>query len=413
MFLQSLLRSNPAFVDAAIELHQAGQIPANSYVLDLDAIATNAGHIVAEARRHQLSVFPMTKQFGRNPEALKVISSAGIERFVAVDMACARAILNGGFAIGHLGHLVQIPRHEVAEALSMSPAYWTVFSREQASAISQASQEGLQQKVLLRIYGCDDTVVPTHAGGFALETLYADIDHLSTLPGLTVAGVTTYPSAYFDRLSRTVTPTPNVRSMQKAATILKAHGIADVQINMASELSTRTIQLAAEGGATQIEPGHAFTGTSPYQIFADAPERQAMIYISEISHFAGSGAFFFGGGLYQCIGAVEHTPEALVGRSSVHRPSFERALLTTPPNGVIDFYGRLDYQAGTDVRIGDTVVVCTRPQAFFTRAFVVPVRGISSGMPQVLGVWDVNGFRASGAPAHTLRKQGSGPLTAP
>ena len=67
MFLRSLLRTNPQFVSSAIELHQSGKIPANSYVLDIDTIAENAKHIVAEARKHRLTIFPMTKQFGRTP----------------------------------------------------------------------------------------------------------------------------------------------------------------------------------------------------------------------------------------------------------------------------------------------------------------------------------------------------------
>ena len=138
MFLQSLRRTNPNFITTAINLHQAGRIPANSYVLDLDVIAENARHITAEARKHNVEVFPMTKQFGRNPEALKILCAAGIEKYVAVDMACARAIRHGGFNIGHLGHLVQIPKFEVVEAVNMNPANWTIFSREQALAISRA-----------------------------------------------------------------------------------------------------------------------------------------------------------------------------------------------------------------------------------------------------------------------------------
>jgi predicted amino acid racemase len=400
VFLNSLLRTNPEFVAAAIELHQSGQIPANSYVLDLDAVAENAGYLIAEARKYGLSVFPMTKQFGRNPEVLKAISAAGVDRYVAVDMACARAIRSAGFQVGHLGHLVQIPRHEVPEAAAMTPDYWTVFSREQAEAISRnATETRVNQRVLLRIYGKDDVVVPTHAGGFAVESIDADIDHIASLPGIEIAGVTTYPSAQFDRLTRQVHPTPNVYSMRIVARKLEDRGMSDIQINMASELSTATIAMAAEGGATQIEPGHAFTGTSPYQVFADVPERQAMIYVSEVSHRDGPGALFFGGGLYQCIGAVEHTPEALVGRGSAGA-HYQRASLTNPPLGVIDFYGRLDFGSGTDVKSGDTVIVCTRPQAFVTRAFIVPVRGIQSASPEVLGVWDVAGFPARGAPSH-------------
>ena len=42
MFLKPLLERNPSFVDAAVELHRAGQLPANSYVLDLDAVRHNA-----------------------------------------------------------------------------------------------------------------------------------------------------------------------------------------------------------------------------------------------------------------------------------------------------------------------------------------------------------------------------------
>lgn len=401
MFLHGLQRTNHAFIDAAINLHQEGLIPANSYMLDIDAMAENAGHIIGEARRHGLTVYPMTKQFGRNPEALKVISAAGADGYVAVDMACARAIHHNGFSVGHLGHLVQVPRHETAEAHAMAPDYWTVFSREKAEAVSRVAAGKARQKLLLRVYGAGDVVVPTHAGGFHLDAIDADIDAIAALPGVEITGVTTYPSAGFDRLTRKVVATPNVRSMQRIAKKLRARGIADVQVNMASELSSGTISLAAESGATQIEPGHAFTGTSPYQLFADVPERQAMIYLSEVSHLEGAGAFCFGGGLYQCIGAVEHTPQALIGRSGANGPRAETALLTIPPNGVIDFYGRLDFAPGTDVRVGDTVIVCTRPQAFFTRAFVVPVRGIQHDAPEVLGVWDITGFPAQGMPVHT------------
>ena len=35
MFLQPLRRRNPALIEQAIALHQAGSIPANAYVIDL------------------------------------------------------------------------------------------------------------------------------------------------------------------------------------------------------------------------------------------------------------------------------------------------------------------------------------------------------------------------------------------
>ena len=42
MFLDLLQRRNGALVDAAMELHQAGELPANTFVLDLDAVTANA-----------------------------------------------------------------------------------------------------------------------------------------------------------------------------------------------------------------------------------------------------------------------------------------------------------------------------------------------------------------------------------
>ena len=74
MFLQSLRSKNPAFVEAAVALHQAGAIPANSYAVDLDAVAANTAHLMGEARALGLTVYAMTKQLGRAPGALDAIT---------------------------------------------------------------------------------------------------------------------------------------------------------------------------------------------------------------------------------------------------------------------------------------------------------------------------------------------------
>ena len=106
MFLESLLAKNRAFLEAAVSLHQDKLIPANSYVLDLDTLESNARHMTTEAHRRQLKVYAMTKQFGRAPGALEAITRAGADGYVAVDMACARPIFANGHKLSHLGHLV-------------------------------------------------------------------------------------------------------------------------------------------------------------------------------------------------------------------------------------------------------------------------------------------------------------------
>ncbi len=96
MFLDVLRRRNPAFILAAPMLHQAGRIPANSYVIDLDSVRVNARVTKAEADRLGLKVFAMTKQVGRHSGFARAVKAGGIDRCVAVDMACALACHRAG-----------------------------------------------------------------------------------------------------------------------------------------------------------------------------------------------------------------------------------------------------------------------------------------------------------------------------
>ncbi|MBA4170521.1 MAG: YhfX family PLP-dependent enzyme, partial [Chloroflexi bacterium] len=100
----------------------------------------------------------MAKQFGRVRPALDAVVRGGADGFVAVDMACVRPIARAGHRVGHLGHLVQIPRAEANEAASVRPDYWTVFSDEKAHQASHASGHlGVDQKLLARIHAVGDT----------------------------------------------------------------------------------------------------------------------------------------------------------------------------------------------------------------------------------------------------------------
>ena len=54
----------------------------------------------------------MTKQIGRNPDVSRALVAHGITHAVGVDLECAVAATTGGLHVGHLGHLVQIPRHQ-------------------------------------------------------------------------------------------------------------------------------------------------------------------------------------------------------------------------------------------------------------------------------------------------------------
>src|SRR6201996_349685 len=127
MFLDVIRRRNPRLIEATIALHQRGELPANTFVIDLNAVEENARAISIKANALGLTVMAMTKQMGRNESFCRAVMRGGINRSVAVDMECALATQRAGMELGHIGHLVQIPKWEADSAAKLSPSWWTVF----------------------------------------------------------------------------------------------------------------------------------------------------------------------------------------------------------------------------------------------------------------------------------------------
>jgi predicted amino acid racemase len=391
MFLIALRRRNPEFLRAAVELHAGGSIPANSYVLDLDTVTANARVMSQAAAGLGLTVFGMTKQVGRNPHFCQAVRDGGIEAAVAVDMQCARAISGSELRLGHLGHLVQVPGHEAAEAAAMRPDFWTVFSQDKAAeAAAAADRAGRVQDLLLRVHAPGDTFYLGHHGGFSASDVRAAADYVDGLAGARCAGVTTFPALLFSAAEGTVSATHNLRTLQAAAEALRASG-RQVQMNAPGTTSSTTFAALAAAGATQVEPGHGLTGTTPLHASGDdLPELPAAAYVTEVSHNYGGRAYCFGGGMYIDPVFPDYPVQALVAPGG----DFDAAFLADaelPPPSMIDYYGMLTPPGGRQIRTGDTVVFGFRIQAFVTRGFIVPITGVHRGSPQALGVWSGDG----------------------
>jgi predicted amino acid racemase len=392
VFLSNLIRQNPEFAAAVIDLHQAGELPPDCYVIDLDTMAENARTITGEAHRLGMSVIAMTKQFGRNPDALRTLRENGVDSFVAVDVTCARAIARAGERVGHVGHLVQIPRHQADEVATMNPDYWTVFSETKAAEAGAAARRaGREQNVLARIFGPEDDIVETHAGGFDAADVLNVADTLDRVEGAAFAGITSYSALTFDRKQHVVRPTPNLATLTRAAEALHAAGRNDVEVNAPGETSTAVLSMLADAGATQVEPGHGFTATGAYHAFADLPERPAMVYLSEVSHKWGDTSYCYGGGLYLCIGSVDYEPTAIVGRDLKEAVSQRVPATLSQNHQVIDFYGRLGAPDTGELEEGDSVLFCFRAQTFYTRSTVAAISGVHTGQPRVEGLYTVDG----------------------
>ena len=395
MFLKALQARNRAFLEAAVALHQAGRVPAGAYLLDLDTMTENGRLMSAEAARLGLDVLAMTKQIGRNPPALDALRAGGIERFVAVDMACARPIHASGHRVAHIGHLTQIPRHEAEEAAAMRADYWTVFNEEKArEAAAAAAAQGHEQALIARIQAPGDTFYSGHEGGFDAGAVEAVAEALDAAPGGRFAGLTTFPALLFDEGTGEARPTPNLTTLSEAASRLDGQGRSGLVINAPGTTSARVMAALAEGGATQVEPGHGLTGTTPLHARTRLPERPAMLYLTEVSHFHRGRAYCFGGGLYIDPVFAPYPLKALVG------PDPEAALAqevsaATPDPAMIDYYGQLLPEPEQRVAVGDTVIFGFRAQAFFTRALVVPIAGIGRGQPEPKGAWTGGGRPAA------------------
>ena len=390
MFLDLLRRRNPRLIEQAIALHQTGKIPANTFVIDLDAVEANA-HLLADAgSRHGVAVLAMTKQMGRNASFCRALLEGGIGKAVAVDMECARACARAGLSIGHLGHLVQIPTAEADAAAALFPDYWTVFNEEKARQAGHAAQKlGRTQNLLARIVADGDTFYRGHEGGFPADRMVEVANSLDRIEGARFAGITTFPALLFDHAKGTVGTTPNLKTLVAAAGVLGAAGRRDIVINTPGTTSSEVMHLLADAGATQVEPGHGLTGTTPLHAVRDLPELPAVAYISEVSHTHGHEAYCFGGGLYIDPVFPNYPLHAVVAREPCMA---DGALLPVeiPSPAAIDYYGMIDGSSRMP-RVGDSVVFGFRPQVFVTRAYTAGLAGLAMGKPVVETIYDAFG----------------------
>ncbi|KOG86655.1 alanine racemase [Streptomyces varsoviensis] len=381
MFLDTVLTRNPRLADAATALHQSGEVPPNTYVVDLDAVEANAAMLAAEAERVGLNLWFVVKQIGRNPELIRAIARH-IPKFAAIEPPEARVLHAAGARAGNLGHLAQIPRRALPEMLAWRPETVTVYDLDNARAVSEAAGRlGFVQDILIRLEGAEGSVYPGQEGGVPLDGLDAFAAEAERLPGVRIAGVTAFPCVLCDPADSLPRPTPNFELALKARQALAARGHSGLALSAPSATSMATLPMLAELGATHGEPGHSLTGTTPlHAVDPHQPEIPAYVYVSEVAHTLADGRpALFGGGFYARSGVKE----ALLPRTGLRLP------VQDAPAENIDYYRLLEAPApGQDVRAGDTAVLAFRTQIFVTRSTVAVVSGLSSGAPRLTGLYD-------------------------
>jgi predicted amino acid racemase len=290
---------------------------------------------------------------------------------------------------------VQIPRRQAEAIAALKPEVWTVFNLQQARETSEAAQKlGRTQDLLLRVVAPGDTFYPMHDGGFTADQVVSMARAVSRLPSVRVVGVTSFPTLLFDPEKRSVFLTPNMQTIVRAADRLRREaGIDITQINAPGTTSAATMDMLAQAGATHVEPGHGFTGTTPWHAYEDLPERPAICYLTEVSDVRGDQAYVLGGGLFVDPVIPDYQVRALVGSTGDAALSQRADADLGSPAG-IDYYALLNRRSAK-VEIGDSVVFGFRAQAFVTRAHIAVIQGVSRRSPRVAGVYDTAGSRLS------------------
>jgi predicted amino acid racemase len=331
----------------------------------------------------------MSKQYARNPYLTLVAIANGLNKTVAVDMPGALQMRRYGIPIGHIGHLNQVPRHQVKDAVAMRPDVITVYNVEHARWIdAEAAAQNVTQDLLIRVYSPDDLFFGGQEGGIPEAEVEATARAIGGLAHVRLVGVTAFPCVRYNS-----TPdepeaelTPNFRTVMRSAELLRKLGFDVTQINAPGNTSSMTMEVLARAGATHVEPGHGLLGTSPNHSFRDdLPELPTYTFVSEISHHFGGRAYAFGGGLFQDIFQPGYHARALVGskwaEAEDNPVDYHHEI-----QQIIDYHAVLEQ--GDRCRVGDTALFGFRTQMQMTRAYIAPVHGISSGRPRLDYLFD-------------------------
>ena len=389
--LDIIEQTNPALVRAACDLHQGGQIPPDCYVVDLATVRENARQLCERATARGLRLYAMTKQINRNPSMLEAIASAGVDKFVAVDIEGARAVHAQGLNVAHVGHLSQIPRYWIPEVLSMRPEVWTVYSFEAASYISEAAMRlGVVQDLLLKVIGTHDFAFPSQEGGIFSEHVVDVARQIRALPGVRIVGVTGFPTVGYDFGTRGLKVLPNFETIIDAAErVQDSLEIEMSQINCPGTSSCLAIDLIAEHRGTDAEPGAAFWGMTPQQLFGGDSGRPGQVYLAEVSHRARDRVMVLGGGFYaDGLDGPWALTSAFVGDHG-EAVMGNRVRAEIPDAQWIDYYAWLYPSDGQRVSPGDSAIYFFRPQVFKTRsAHIATLEGVQDGEPTVAAIYD-------------------------
>ncbi len=379
MFVDKILKDNKNLVDTAFNLFDCGLAP-DTYILDLDKITENATAIYNKACECGVQLFFMLKQIGRNPLVAKKLVEIGYAGCVCVDFKDAQVMKANNIPIAHMGHLVQIPNSMLMEYLSYGVGVITVFSKEKLLQINEACEQlGIVQNISLRVTLSGDNIYDSQECGFSEDEIKEIATLSRKLKNVKIQALTTFPAFLFDGESGDIKSTVNLESMLKMGELLGEMGFEINQYNAPSATCVRVLDFFKGTKLNVGEPGHGLTGTTPLHAVKECVEKVAYCYLTEYSHTHKGKGYLYGGGHYR----RGNTKFGIYKSHGEYKKTNVKCALDSS----IDYH----YEISDVLHVGEPVVLCARTQIFVTRSDVCVVGGISSGKPEILGVFNAQG----------------------
>ena len=95
---------------------------------------------------------------------------------------------------------------------------------------------GKEQKILIRVFGDGDMIYPGQTAGIHLKDLADFVAQVRDLPGIKIAGMTSFPCFLYNAEKDDIAPTANLQTVLKAKEILIDCGIEPEIINTPSAI---------------------------------------------------------------------------------------------------------------------------------------------------------------------------------
>ena len=227
----------------------------------------------------------------------------GIDRSVAVDMACARATHRAGMKVGHLGHLhagCRAPRPMPRP--SLPPGLLDRVQRRQGGRSGRRRQRGWLRAEPARPHPAP-RATPSIAAMRAVSTPATSLavaDAARRARRRTLRRHHHLPGAAVrPRDAARSCPTPNLATLDQ-----RRRGAGEGRPHRHRDQCPRhhllgpACRLWPRPAPRRCEPGNGLHGTTALHAVEDLPELPAVLYLTEVSHLSGGKAYCFGGGFY-------------------------------------------------------------------------------------------------------------------